>query len=60
MPQQRAVELDAVANEALAVIDQQPQIKLRSVQMRAGNASSPSCSAARATLSASIGSDLPR
>src|SRR5215207_8734251 len=28
MPLQRAVELDAVADEALAVVDQQPQIEL--------------------------------
>src|SRR3954468_22205632 len=34
VPQQRAVELDAVANQPLAVIDQQPQIQLRPVQLR--------------------------
>jgi hypothetical protein len=33
MPQQRAVELDAVANEAFAVIDEQPQVELGPVQL---------------------------
>ena len=34
MPQQRAVELDAVADQPLAVIDQQPQIELGPVELR--------------------------
>ena len=34
MPLQRAVERDALPNQPLAVIDQQPQIELRPVQMR--------------------------
>ena len=34
MPQQRAVELDAVADQALAVVDEQPQIELGPVQLR--------------------------
>jgi len=34
MPLQRAVEPDALANEPLAVIDEQPQIKLGPIQMR--------------------------
>jgi hypothetical protein len=60
MPQQCAVELDAVANQPLTVIDQQPQVELGPVQLRGRKNSRPSCTAARATLSASIGSDLPR
>ena len=34
MPQQRAVEPDAVTDEALTVIDEQPQIELGAVQVR--------------------------
>jgi hypothetical protein len=34
MPEQRAVELDAMADEALSVIDQQPQVELGAVQVR--------------------------
>src|SRR3954452_24002080 len=34
MPQQRAVELDAMADESFAVVDKQPQVQLRSVQVR--------------------------
>src|SRR5215218_9575973 len=34
MPQQRAVELDAMADEALAVVDEQPQVELGPVQLR--------------------------
>jgi hypothetical protein len=34
MPLQRAVELDAVADEALAVVDEQPQIELGPIQVR--------------------------
>ena len=34
MPLQRVVERDALAHEALAVIDQQPQIELRALQPR--------------------------
>jgi hypothetical protein len=60
MPLQRAVELDAVADEAFAVVDQQPQVELGPVQVRGRERIQPSCSAARATLSASSGSDLPR
>ena len=60
MPLQRAVERDALADEPFAVIDQQPQIELGPVQCAAGKDSRPSCNAARATASASIGSDLPR
>jgi hypothetical protein len=33
MSQQRAVELDAVTDEPLAVVDEQPQVKLRTVQV---------------------------
>jgi hypothetical protein len=36
MPQQRAVELDAMANQSFAVVDQEPQVQLRSVQVRGG------------------------
>jgi hypothetical protein len=60
MPEQGAVELDALADEPLAMVDEQPQIELGPVQVRGRDVSRPSCSAARATLSASIGSDLPR
>jgi hypothetical protein len=34
MPQQRAVELDAMADQPFAVVDEQPQVELRSVQVR--------------------------
>jgi hypothetical protein len=34
MPEQGAVELDAMANEAFAVVDEQPQIELGPVQVR--------------------------
>ena len=34
MPQQRAVELDALADQPFAVIDQQPQVELGPVQVR--------------------------
>jgi hypothetical protein len=34
MPQQRAVELDAMADEPFAVVDEQPQIELGPVQVR--------------------------
>ena len=57
---QRAVEPDALTNEPLAVIDQQPQIQLGPIQVRDREASRPSCNAARATPMASIGSGLPR
>src|SRR4051795_5449716 len=49
-----------MADQPFAVVDQQPHVELGPVKCAAGNASRPSCSAARATLSASIGSDLPR
>jgi hypothetical protein len=34
MPQQRAVELDAMAHEAFAMVDQQPQVELGPIQVR--------------------------
>jgi hypothetical protein len=34
MPLQRAVELDALANQPFAVVDEQPHVQLRSVQLR--------------------------
>src|SRR4051794_21115005 len=34
MPQQRVVELDAMTDQPFAVIDQQPQVEFRSVQVR--------------------------
>jgi hypothetical protein len=34
VPQQRAVELDAMADESFAVVDEQPQIELGTVQVR--------------------------
>jgi hypothetical protein len=61
MPLQRVVELDAVTDEALAVIDQQPRIELGAVELRGGKRlEGPSRSAARATLTASMPSDFPR
>src|SRR5919112_1444020 len=36
MPLQRAVELDAMADESLAVVDEQTQIELGPVQVRGG------------------------
>ena len=61
MPLQRVVERDALADQPLAVIDQQPQVELGPVQLRGRAASSrPSRSAARATATASMLSDLPR
>jgi hypothetical protein len=49
-----------LANEPLAVIDQQPQIELGPVQMRDREGRKALLHATRATPSASIGSDLPR
>jgi hypothetical protein len=49
-----------MANEALSVVDEEPQVKLGSVQTGGGKDSRPSCSAPRATLTASIESHLPR
>ena len=61
MPLQRVVERDALADQPLAVIDQQPQIELRARPAAPPAASSrPSRSAARATAIASMLSDLPR
>ena len=60
MPLQRVVERNALADQALAVIDEQPQIELGPVQCAAGSASRPSRSAARATATASMLSDFPR
>jgi hypothetical protein len=34
VPQQRAVELDAMADQPFAVVDQQPQVELGPVQVR--------------------------
>jgi hypothetical protein len=34
MPQQRAVELDTLADQALAVVDEQPQVQLGPIQLR--------------------------
>jgi hypothetical protein len=34
VPEDRVVELDAMADEPIAVIDQQAQVKLRAVQLR--------------------------
>jgi hypothetical protein len=36
VPLQCAVELDALADKAFAVVDEQPQVQLRSVQVRGG------------------------
>jgi hypothetical protein len=33
MPQQRAVELDAMADQAFAMVDEQPQVELGPVQV---------------------------
>jgi hypothetical protein len=60
MPQQRAVELDAMADQPFSVVDEQPQVQLGPSKCAAGKDVRPSCSAARATFSASIASDLPR
>jgi hypothetical protein len=57
MPLQRAVELDAMADKPFAVVNEQPQVELGPVQVRGRKHSKPSCSAARATLGASIASD---
>ena len=35
MPLQRVVERDTLADKPLAVVDEQPQVKLRAVQVRA-------------------------
>jgi hypothetical protein len=34
MPQQRAVELDAMADQPFAVVDEQPQVELGPVEVR--------------------------
>ena len=49
-----------LADEPLAMVDQQPQIEFGPSSCAAGKASKPSCSAARATAIASIASDFPR
>ena len=54
MPLQRVVDRDALADEAFAVIDEQPKIEFRPSKCAAGNVSKPSRSAARATASASM------
>ena len=41
MPEQRAVELDAVANQPLPMIDEQSQIELRPVEVRGREAVQP-------------------
>jgi hypothetical protein len=33
MPEQRAVELDAVTDEAFAMVDQEPQVEFRPIQV---------------------------
>ena len=60
MPLQRVVEPDALADEPLAVIDQQPEVELGAVQRAPRQRLEPSASAARATAIASMRSDLPR
>ena len=61
MPEQVVVERDAHADQPFAVIDQQPHVELDAGQLRRPAArSTPSRSAARATASASMRSDLPR
>ena len=61
VPLQRVIEPDALADQALAVIDQQPHVELGPVELRDAAASPrPSRRAARATASASMRSDLPR
>ena len=61
VPEQVVVERDAHPDQPLAVIDQQPDVELDAGQLRRPAARSrPSRSAARATASASMRSDLPR
>ena len=61
MPLQRVVERDALTDQALAVVDQQPQVELGPVQLRGRQRRRcPSRNAARATAIASMLSDLPR
>src|SRR4051794_26011408 len=60
MPQQRAVELDAMANRRSRWSTSSRRSSSGPSRCAAGKDSRPSCSAARATLSASIASDLPR
>ena len=60
VPEQVVVERDAHADEPFAVIDQQPDVELDAGQLGDRQRSRPSRSAARATASASIRSDLPR
>ena len=59
MPLERVVEPDA-ADQAFAVIDEQPQIELGPVRRAVGRSSRPSRRAARATAIESMLSDLPR
>jgi hypothetical protein len=60
MPLQRVIEPDALADEALTVIDKQPQVKLGPSSRAVGSSLRLSRSAARATASESMLSDFPR
>ena len=60
MPAQPLLILAASGDEILAMVDQQANVERRAVEVRAGEILDPSLSAARATLNASIESDLPR
>src|SRR5689334_6997355 len=54
MPLQRAVERDALADQACAVIDQQPRSSSGPSSRAVGTSSTPSLIAARATAIASM------
>jgi len=54
VPLQRAVERDARADQALAVVDQQTDVELRPANAAVGSVSIPVARAARATETASI------
>ena len=60
MPLQRVVERDALTNQPLAVVDQQPQVELGTCSCAAGSLARPSRNAALATAIASMLSDFPR
>ena len=60
MPAQPLLVLSARGDKILAMVDQQSNIQAAPSRCAAGSLSIPSLSAARATLNASIESDLPR
>jgi hypothetical protein len=59
-PAQPVLDPRALRDQVLAVVEQQLDLARRALELGAGSVSMPSSSAARATASASIGSDLPR